>query len=82
MKNLHDILVGTRFYHNNYSTAHGQVLPDYLIVQEIKNDFLTATYENHYVYTKERVFSLKNLWQDSNLNPKNKDPEWVFVFSM
>ena len=79
MKNFHNILIGSRFYHNNYSTARGYTLPDYLIVKDITKDFVTATYENHYVYTKERVFSIKNLWEDSNLNPKNRDPEWIFV---
>lgn len=76
---LYDISIGDKFYHDNYSTHQGQALPDYLIVQEIKDGFVTATYENHYVYTKERVFSLNNLWSDSNLNPHQKKPEWVFL---
>lgn len=74
-----DIFPGDKFYHNNYSTARGHVLPDYLIVQKVKDDFVEATYENHWVYTKERLFSKINLWTDSNLNPNAKDPEWVFL---
>lgn len=72
------IPIGMRFYHNNYSTEKGNSLPDYLIVQEVQNGFVTATYENHYVYTEERVFGFENLWQNSNLNPKNYRPEWIF----
>lgn len=78
MSEFCDISVGTRFYHNNHSTEQGHSLPDYLIVQEVRNGFVTATYENHYVYTKERIFDFENLWQDSNLNPKNRHPEWIF----
>ena len=79
MSNFSDISVGSKFYHNNYTTAHGLSLPDYLIVTDIHNGFVTAKYENHYVYTKERVFGFENLWQESNLNPKVEDPEWIFV---
>ena len=76
---MKQISIGSKFYHNNYSTAKHQTIPDYLIVLDTHNGYVTAKYENHYVYTKERVFDEKNLWTDSNLNPKNKDPEWVFV---
>lgn len=75
------IPVGAKFYHNNYSTANGQSIPDYLIVLENKNGFITAKYENHYVYTKERTFSESNLYASSNLNPRQKKPEWIFLKS-
>lgn len=76
---------GQKFYHNNYSTAKGHVLPDYLKLERIqlighgaeRMYLLTAKYENHEVYTKERVFS-DVILIDSNLNPQCKNPEWIF----
>ena len=74
-----DIYKGDRLYHNNFSTRMHQSMPDYLIVVSVKDDLVEAKYENHYVYTKERTFSKKNLIADSNLNPKAKNPSWVFL---
>lgn len=79
---------GQKFYHNNYSTAKGHTLPDYLILERIQlighgNDkmyLLTCKYENHEVYTKERVLSDVILTQ-SNLNPNCKNPDWIFEVS-
>lgn len=81
MKNpANDIYVGDKFYHNNYSTRKRQILPDYLIVTKVDKGFVEAKYENHHVYTKERVFSEINLWLDSNLNPiAPENPEWIFL---
>ena len=73
------IEIGDKFYHNNYSTKYGQSLPDYLIVIDKNKGFVTAKYENHFVYTNERLFDETNLFADSNLNPGNKNPEWVFI---
>lgn len=75
----YDILVGDRFYHNNFSTRMGHSLPDYLIVTDVGKEFITAKYENHYINTNDRLFAIKFLYDDSNLNPKAKDPTWVFV---
>ena len=76
---MSDIYKGDRFYHNNFSVRQHQSMPDYLIVTMVKDDMVEAKYENHSVYTKERVFSKKNLLVDSNLNPKAKNPSWIFV---
>lgn len=77
LSDSYGVQIGDRFYHNNYSTRKGHALPDYLIIKEIKDGFITATYLNHYVYTKERVFS-DAILNDSNLNPKETNPQWIF----
>ena len=76
---LSDICVGDKFYYNNYTVAKKLSLPDYLIVVDVKDNFVTAKYENHYVYTKERKFSKDVLQYDSNLNPYANDPDWIFL---
>lgn len=73
------IHIGDKFFYDNYSTHHGQALPDYLIVTDIRKNIVEAKYENHWVYTKERLFDIANLWTDSNLNPWAKNPSWVFL---
>ena len=81
----YELFDGQKFYHNNYSTAKGHALPDYLILQRIqlfghgaeRMYLLTAKYENHEVYTKERVLS-DVILRDSNLNPRCEKPEWIF----
>ena len=90
-KKVYKIQAGQRFYHNNYSTTKGHCLPDYLIIQNVrcydapsgtnskKGYFIIATYENHGIYTKERVFDARNLLPFSSLNPELEDPMWVFV---
>lgn len=76
---------GQKFYHNNYTTEKGYSLPDYLILEGVKlighgsekMYLLVGKYENHEVYTKERVLS-DMILMDSNLNPKCENPEWIF----
>ncbi len=77
------IAEGDRFYCNNYSTAKGHTIPDILrVVRVTKNaivgNLITAKYENHSVYTKERVFS-DLILVDSNLNPEAKNYTWRFL---
>lgn len=78
------IKVGDKFYHNNYATKKGCSLPDYLIVTQIKDSvfkdlyFIHAKYENHYMGTAERILS-SIILSESNLNPKCKSPEWIFL---
>ncbi len=72
-----------RFYYNNYSTKMGHTIPDIMrVVRVTKHPYvgylITAKYENHEIYTKERVFSA-NILADSNLNPEVKDGSWVFL---
>lgn len=74
-----DIRIGDRFYHDNHCVHSGASLPDYLIVKNVKDGFVEAKYENHYIYTKERFFSEQNLWMDSNLNPSANNPGWIFL---
>jgi len=74
-----DIYKGDRFYRNNFSVRNHHSMPDYLIVQRVKDDLVEAKYENHSVYTKERPLSKQELLTDSNLNPKAKNPSWIFV---
>lgn len=73
----YDLYIGEKFYHNNYSTAKGHSLPDVLIIADIIPDFIIAKYENHAIYTNNRVLSTAILPQ-SNLNPDCLDPEWIF----
>ena len=76
---------GQRFYHNNFSTREGHCLPDYIILDGLKlardgdevYHFLIGHYENHFIYTKERILS-DIILADSNLNPQCKDPAWIF----
>lgn len=87
----YDLQAGQRFYHNNYGTAKGHCLPDYLIIQGVQcyqvehgsekslGYFIKTKYENHSIYTKERLFNAKNLLPFSSLNPECEKPEWVFV---
>lgn len=79
----YDLQAGQRFYHNNYGTAKGHCLPDYLIIQRLKKHsngyYIEAEYENHAVYTKERLFAAENLLPFSSLNPDCEKPEWIFV---
>lgn len=74
---------GQRFYHNNYSTAKGHSIPDYLVIRRLKKYkngyFIEAEYENHSIYTKERLFAAENLLPFSSLNPDCENPEWIFV---
>ena len=76
-----DILVGDKFYFNNYCVQKGYTIPDYLLVTEISKDgnYVTAEYINHAVDTRPRLFAKKNLLFDSNLNPKREDPSWIFI---
>lgn len=79
----YNLQAGQRFYHNNYSTAKGHSLPDYLIIKRLKKHsngyYIEAEYENHSIYTKERVFAAENLLPFSSLNPDCENPEWIFV---
>lgn len=76
---------GQRFYHNNFSTREGHCLPDYMILKSVqlaKNEdeiyhFLVGHYENHAIYTRDRLLS-DLILANSNLNPLCKDPEWIF----
>lgn len=74
---IYKIKVGDRFYCNNYSTRSGHSLPDYLVITKIDGQFISAKYLNHYIGTRERVFSDIFL-KDSNLNPNAEKPTWVF----
>lgn len=76
-----DIFVGDRFYFNSYGAANGQIVPDFLIVENISSDgmFVTARYENRAVDRRKRLFARDNLVFDSNLNPRRDDPTWIFV---
>lgn len=76
-----DISIGDKFYFNNYCVKRGFTLPDYLIVTDItkQGEFVTAQYENHFVDTRPRLFSKKNLLFDSNLNARREDPSWIFL---
>ena len=75
-----DISIGDLFYFNNPGVSKGHCLPDYMRVTEISKcgSFVTAKYENHAVDTRPRLFSMKNLEFDSNLNPKRENPSWIF----
>lgn len=79
----YNLQAGQRFYHNNYNTAKGHCLPDYLVIQRLKKHsngyYIEAEYENHSIYTKERLFAAENLLPFSSLNPDCKNPEWIFV---
>ena len=80
---LFKISEGDRFYYNNYSTKMGHTIPDVMrVVRVTKNQYvgylITAKYENHSIYTKERVFSA-NILLNSNLNSEAKDSDWVFL---
>ena len=83
----YDISVGDKFYFNNYTTKRGQSLPDYLIITKIIRDisqqiaWIEASYENHAVYTKERMLS-SSILDDSNLNPDAINPQWIFLKTM
>lgn len=76
-----DICVGDMFYFNNPDVQRHLSIPDYLRVTEISKcgSFVTAVYENHMVDTRPRLFSIKNLFFDSNLNPKRENPSWIFL---
>lgn len=74
----YEIFIGDKFYHNNYSTAKGHVIPDIMSIADIIPGFIIAKYENHAAYTNNRVLSNVILAQ-SNLNPDCKDPDWIFV---
>ena len=73
------ICLGDKFYFNNYCVQKHYTIPDYLIVTEIKDEFITAEYENHGVDQRPRIFSKKNLVFDSNLNDRREDPSWIFL---
>ena len=75
-----DIYPGDVFYHNNFCVAKRMAIPDYMIVQEVndKDGLVIATFKNHCVETKERVFLLNDLLERSNLNPFAKTYEWIF----
>ena len=76
-----DIQLGDKFYFNSYCVDRHFTIPDYLIVTGFKygGEFVEAQYENHYVDTNPRTFSVKNLKFDSNLNPKREKPSWIFL---
>lgn len=78
---MSDICIGDRFYFNNYCVQKGLSLPDILMVKEITKDgeFVKAEYESHAVDQRPRLFAIKNLEFDSNLNPKRETPSWIFV---
>lgn len=78
---MSDICIGDRFYFNNYCVQKGLSLPDILMVKEITKDgeFVKAEYESHAVDQRPRLFAMKNLMFDSNLNPKRETPSWIFV---
>ena len=81
---IYDISEGDRFYFNNFSVRRNLTLPDYLVIKKIHTDeknipmWIEAVWENHYIHTKERLLSVSIL-EDSNLNPLNLEPKWVFV---
>lgn len=82
---MYDISVGDRFYANTHTVKKGLSLPDYLRVtglislgDHMELDYIEARYENHYVGSRERLFSSVIL-DHSNLNPKCKKPTWIFV---
>lgn len=79
----YNLQAGQRFYHNNYSTTKGHCLPDYLVIQRLKKHengyYIEAEYENHSIYTKERLFAAENILPFSSLNPNCENPEWIFV---
>lgn len=76
-----EIQLGDKFYFNNYCVSRGFSLPDYLIITDFTKDgrFAYAQYENHFVETRPRMFSVDNLVFDSNLNPQREDPSWIFL---
>ena len=84
LKRKYDISIGDKFYYNNFSVRNGHSLPDYLIVTKLVNDisgklvWIEAKWENHGVYTKERLLS-SSILDDSNLNPNEKNPGWLFL---
>jgi hypothetical protein len=41
--------------------------------------YIEAEYENHAIYTKERLLSAEIILPVSSLNPECKNPEWIFV---
>ena len=79
----YNLQAGQRFYHNNYSTSKGHSLPDYLVIRRLKKYsngyYIEAEYENHSIYTKERLFAAENLLPFSSLNSDCENPEWIFV---
>lgn len=74
-----DIRIGDRFYRNLFSVRNGSSLPDYLTVIGIGEDFVMAQYENRGVGIRERIYSKANLLNDSNLNPYEENPGWIFL---
>ena len=78
------IQVGDRFYFNNPCVRKKLTLPDYLIVTEVAGTkggtgfYFSAKYENRAIDRKERHFS-DVILRDSNRNPNNQDPSWIFV---
>lgn len=74
-----EILVGDKFFFNSFSVRKGIDLPDYLIVTNKIDGFVYAYYENRGTGIRDRKFSEVNLWENSNLNPEAKNPEWVFL---
>lgn len=77
MKN--NIYLGDRFYYNSHTVSKGLTIPDYFIVTKVSGDIVVAKPENRYIDTRERLFSIDNLWLDSNLNPHASNPSWIFV---
>lgn len=75
----YDIHVGDRFYCNNYSVKNKQSLPDYMIIKEIRNGFITAKCETRTVGNRDRIFDRDNLWKVSSRNPSCYNPVWIFV---
>ena len=75
-----DICIGDMFYFNSPGIEKGHCLPDYMRVTEISKCgyFVTAVYEARAVETRPRLFSMKNLQYDSNLNPNRSNPSWIF----
>lgn len=74
-----EILVGDKFFFNSFSVRKEISLPDYLIVTNKIDGFVYAYYENRGIGIRDRKFSEVNLWENSNLNPEAKNPEWVFL---
>lgn len=75
----YDISVGDKFYRNTSVVRRGLALPDYNIVTWIKGEFFGVKYENCGIGNMERILSVKNILDDSNLNPLSVNPGWIFV---
>lgn len=75
----YDICVGDKFYRNTSVVKKNLVLPDYNIIQWIKGDFIGVIYENCGIGNFERVLSITNIVEDSNLNKLCSNPTWIFV---